>query len=516
MNRNRLIIIVLVVLLLIGLGWCNRNLFFGTNLGKGAELIPKDVDIVTVLDVPEMLSKLDFDAIQSSSNYASGLANITVANPIFAEIIKDPIAAGLNIENPAFVTYHRDPAEQEGNYSVFIFSVDNAAALEQMVNKATLQEKRKLDGYTAVDIDRLSTVGWTNKYLVFITADLIIDLDEKLSSYLNNSTQNSILQEPTFRKALEQKGEMLFWVSLSFIAENTSLTQSLGLGTVPPESFDGNFVIGGVDFGRGQFSGNAEFLFKPIIAAGLKTFFRDDFDSDFAKFVSDKNRGSTFLMALNLPNMYKIALQSPDLKNVLEDFLKQQGLEIDQLFRILSGDLLFVNYYPPGSPVATPFFATKIYRPDLLQKYLDVAEKNGAIEKVAEGYYGTKLVSQSNADSVAAQLDTTKLRNYHIILKEDKLMFTNNYDIMETIYYGGYSTQQQMKGNTVEMMRNRFVYGEADFSKVFNDPNNPTDEYESFEFNLSQTNVNFEMRFKDKNANTLQQTVMRSLNQSGN
>ncbi|MEL7124165.1 MAG: DUF4836 family protein [Bacteroidota bacterium] len=511
-NRRLLIIGGILLLMIFGVVWCNRVSIFGSGAKyAAASLIPDDVGVVMVVDVPQIVSNIDFKEIQQTEQYQSGIADMTVSNPVFAEIFKDPIESGINYLKPAFFTNLIDSIRIEERFTTIVMSIKDRNVFEDVVTKATLQDIKQMNGFKMVNLDRLNSVGWNGKYVVFANAYLVVDMEEKLDAYFNNPKAKSIFTKASFSDALNEKGEMKFWVNMEAVGRNKEFATQLGLGELGRILFKGNFVIGGVNFSKGKMEGEAKFLFNLALKTGFRTFFRENFDSDFSKFIQEQDRGSTFVLALNLPSIYELAVSDPGTRKLIENSLAEQDIDINEILRIMSGDFAIVNYYRPDYGISSQLYMTKIYRPDVMQKYFSKVEQNGVMQKIGEGFYATKFINNQQFGEDSTAVDSTKLRNYHLMFKENYVIFSDDLSALEDIYYGGYSSRQQMKKDVVSIMDDKYIYGEVDFEKMNFAISEETKYYESLEFNLGSSNAKFEMIFKDKSLNTLQHMLMSSV-----
>lgn len=501
--------VILLLFLLTWLGWCRQS---GGNYIV-ASLIPKDVAVVTVLDIPKMVGKLNFELLKQAPKYQTGLSQMAVSNPVFAEIMRDPLKAGIDFYKAGFITMHKNPESPDEGFSTVLMALNDPSIFEKVIHKSTLQEVKKSKGFQFVQLDRLTAVGWNNQYAIFGNSFLIVNMENYLSQYFNLPTSQSILKEPSFQQALQQNGEMLYWVSLGTLGKDSRLQNAYGLRNIPPETIENNFVIGGLNFGKGVLQGQAEFLFKSEVAAAFNNFFTETYETDFSKYVSEANRSSTFFAGVNIPGIYNYMIRSADIKKMIEKFLQENGFDVNQLMRILSGDFVFINYYRPQLKRSLPFIGTQVYRPELLQEYLDKLAKNGVLKEISTGFYLTKFMNNPPQSDSTNVRDTSLQRPFHLLLKEDKLFFTSDVAALEDIYYGGYGASQQLQENIPSMMKDKMITGSVKFEQLYPDPNSPYSGLDNFEFSLNKQQAKFELNFKDKSNFTLQKILVGNFNE---
>lgn len=487
----------MILILLIGIGYCS----LGGKTHDGAALIPREAALVMAIDLPQMVGKVNFEILKRSEKLQVDLAEAAVENPVLAEIVRDPAEAGIDFYQPAFAAYIKNPYRPEEDFSAIIVKLKDKNAFEKVINRSTLQEKKKNDRFTSVQIDRLTQVGWNNSFAIMGASDLLLDLDEMLDRFFSLRSEESVLSEPSFQQAISQKGDFLFWVSTTGLMADEKLLNNYGLKGLPAEFISGNYIIGNLRFTKGKMSGLANFLFKPEVEARFDNFFTDKFNADFSTFIADEGRQGTFLFSLNLPGIYHYSISDADIRNGLESWLANNGVEIDDLLRLFGGDFAIVNYERDGIGKTGSVLATNIYRPDLLQRYLDIMVQSELILPVREGLYATKL-KQSVSDTTKAPPAQDPL-SYHLIAQDDKLFFTDDPLIIEAVMKGGYAPQLQMKENANALMAGNFFHGQVLFDEKTNAAGD-LDPFESLVFKLSKKQLDFTVTLKDKSASALE------------
>lgn len=505
-TRNSLIIssaIVIVVLLLL-VGFCNRR--GGVSGMGGAAIIPDDAAIVLALDLPKILRQIDFNNLQTSDRYQASLTQAALNNPVFAEVLRDPQAAGVNLVDPAFMVYRKNPESPEEDLSTVIFSLSDQSSFEQAVRRATLVDWNNNRNFTSVHLDRLTTVGWDNDYAVFGTADNSFDLDEALAVYFNTAPTRSIASDPTFQQCMEQNGELLFWVAFTPLAGDQEITSKMGFGGVSMELLKDNHVIGNLDFTRGKIDGVAKFLFKKELANHFNNFFNDSFEADFSPFVADRGRLATFFASINLRGIFNYYVSNRGAKEAVEKLLQQEGIDIEEFFRVFGGDLVLVLYQSDETAQPAPILGTRVYRPDRFQSYLDNLVAANRLQQRGQGVYATSV--RPTIDS--ASVNPAEVLNYHLVVQDGEyVFFTNDPTQIQVIAQGGYAGGQQLSRNVTSNIDNNLIYGEMDFTHISMNPEMA--DWEKMEVSFNKENIQFELILKDKTTNALEKLLQNEL-----
>ena len=97
------------------------------------------------------------------------------------------------------------------------------------------------------------------------------------------------------------------------------------------------------------------------------------------------------------------------------------------------------------------------------------------------------------------------------MLKDNIIVMSDDLSSLEDIYYGGISKNQQIRADVRNIMDDKYIYGQIEFEKMLFANSEQTEDFESLEFNLSDTDAKFELIYKDKSINTLQHTLMGSI-----
>lgn len=489
---------VVLAIVLLTIGYCNRT-------GKsqnGATLIPQDAAIVVALDIPQMMGKVNFEILNQSQRLQASLTDFTLQNPLFAEIMREPTQAGINYRQPVFAAYLRNPNRPEEDFTAIIIKLSDVKDFERTINRATFQEKKINKGFYSLQIDQLTTVGWNGRFAILGSSDLAFDLDAMLGRFFNVGSENALLNEPSFRQAMEQKGDFLFWVSAGGFMADEKILNRFGLKGLPAEIVSGNYVIGSLDFSKGKMSGLAKFILRPEVGSRFDYFFDKDFDADFSTYIPDAGRKGTFMCSLNLPGIYRYSLSDAEVREGLEGWLAENGVRINDLLHLFGGDLLLVNYQQEGAAKTASLLATNIFRPELLQQYLDLLVKADLIRPVSEGLYATKL-RRSPIDSTQASAYSNSL-SYHLIVQKDKIFFSDDGPLIDAISKGGYAPGLRMKENAKALMAGNFLHGQVDLASLRSVNGGQMDEFETLTFELNKKQLDFQVTLKDKSASALE------------
>ena len=501
-TRGGILVSVVLIAILLLVGFCGRQ---GGKDPSAAALVPKDAAFVLVLDIPQMVGKVNFEIIKRSQNFQASLADIAVDNPVFGEIMRNPTEAGIDYYKPALVAYRKNPEKPEEDFTAILLPLAKSSAFEKIINKSTLEEKRSNKGFKSVHLDALSTVGWNNNVAILGAADVVLDLDANLDLFFNNSPSNSVMTIPSFQETMEQNGDFLFWVSTSGIVTDAQALSAYGLRDLPLDIIRDNYILGDLNFGKGEITGLAKFRFKREVESRVENFFAPTFDTDFTPFIKDKNRQGTFFASLNLSGIYNYSISDQKTKDGLEGFLQQYGINLKELFKVFGGDLMITSYREEGEEESSVVFGTKIFRPDLLQNYLDVLADKEYIMPVSEGLYATQ-VRQSSTDTLAnANQDQL---SFHLIQKEDKLFFTDGQEIIQAIINGGYSRMARIGEDLSANMTDDYLRGYVNFANMANQGGG-TEDLESLKLVFNKEALEFEVSLKDKSAYALEKILSR-------
>lgn len=475
----------------------------GGSLGSSDDtlsFIPKDVSMVTKVDVKTLLDKMDFKAVQKMEFYQEGLNEMRGESKIGAKIMEDPRNSGIDISKNLYFAYDIDSKTIGNVFAYATASMADQSKFEAMLKEANLTFKQK-EGYQIAKPDKKQIVAWNDQMVVVGSAQTFMDIEASVEKIFTTDPENSILTDPNFKKNMSAKHDITNWFSSNAIAENGDAKMAVGFANIKPDALKDNYSYGYVDFNDGSINAESGFDINNEIANEIGLFFKDHPKTNFSKYIPMENLGMGMTAALDLKGINQVLSERPQAKSMANFALRKYGVEIDQVFKALGGDIS-LSFYGDENATETNgkgLFATNIADQTELINLLNIAVDFGAVEKVSETEY------------VVNRKMTSKETN--IVLHDGLLLMAEDMSLIEKVKNG--DTGSSKLGKEIKNLSGDNIFALIGNLNSFGGNSMKALEGfggENFKMTTDRKKGTFDMDFADKNTNSLNQ-MMKALNQ---
>ncbi len=463
--------------------------------------IPSSVSMVTAVDVPSIMKKMDFEAVQKMSFYQKAIEEATHENPLFGKVLEDPTASGIDLSKNIYTAYDMD-AKKLGNYFNYaIANVADVSKLENMIAEADFGDVATKEGYKVVKPNRKQIIAWSDQMVVAGMALGYMDTEAAIERIFTTDEENSIASNKDLRKCLKKQHDVSSWMSSNGIAENPDAKMGSGFAGIKADDLKDNFIHGHLDFNDGAINSVSSFFLKKGLTKDFDLFFKDEVNTNFSKYVPTENIGFGFTAALDIKGIKQVLKEQGMAGQYVDFALQDYGLSMDDIAATFDGDLFFGAYPGASKDDGHGIFATKLSSDEVIFEVLKAGVELGAIEKIADSRYRLKGRSSAEMNPFG------KNGEGYLMVNDGFLYASSSEAVLDQIAAGGFAKNDFSKKITNLSQDNIFalltdfaalkkVVEDADFS-LLND----------LEFTTARKGGTFNLSFKDENENSLKQLM---------
>lgn len=501
-NKILLLVIAIVVLLLV-----YKKCSINSQSVSGISIIPEDIAFVATLDIPKFLKKSQIAEIEESDIVSTYLSDASSQNPVFIEMVKNPLNSGIDFRQNTFYALDYDENNKNEHFAGLILSLNDASKFENIVRTHYPKKIKSGKGFEFVQIDKVTIIGWNDQHVIFGSSDMFISLEEKMSQFFVTQPSNSIVNNKNFLEAINVGKDLSFWLSTTPFLNDKALLRSYGAANIPTDILKDNHITGYIDFGKGKMEGKVKFDFKPEMDEIFTNYFNDESQSDFSQYMPKNNCGFALTTSINIPGIYNYRLGDREIQNAVDKLLATKNLTTNQLFRTFGGDLFVSSYREKLTESASLLIGTRFQNRPFLNEILDIGVKAEYLIKESDDIY--KWTSTSRDSSA---FNITFDDGYpRLIIKDDVLFFISDVKHYFRINDGGYKSNEMMDRATVEAFRSNMMAGFFDMNVMTHSQYVKEDIFEKCKFSFDKEKLDFEINFKDKEVFALKTLINKSL-----
>ena len=500
-----LIALIAIVLILITYKKCSQN----TDSRSGMEIIPEDIAFVAALDIPKFLKKSQLEDIQQTDVMSNYLSEASAENPIFTDIIKEPLKSGIDFRRNTYYALDYDETNNKEHFAGLILSLKDAGKFNSLTKKHFAKNIKSGNGFDYITLDRVTIVGWNDDFVIFGSSDMFINLDEKMEYFFATEKENSIINNENFLEAINSGKDLSFWLHTTPYLNDKALLKSYGAGNIPTEVLEGNHITGFINFGKGEMEGDVSFDFKPEMDQVFKNYFNDNTESDFSKYIPKNNCGFAFSASLNLPGIYNYRLGDRELQNSVDRILATKGITTNELFRTFGGDMFAASYRERPGEKASLLCGTKYYNRRLLDEFLDLGVQAEYLIKESNDVYTWTGTSRDSSSFKINFPDGFP----RLAVADDVVFFITDVKNYNRILDGGYNRNEMMSTDLQTAFKEKMVAGVFDMDVMTNTGNKEQDIFEKCTFSFDKKAMKFKLDFKNKDVYALKLLMNQGLKQ---
>jgi hypothetical protein len=326
-------------------------------IADAGQIVPKEAQRVTRIDLKQLNGKLDKKLIRSSKivemlrkRSAKSDAGLTT------QLLTDNQNSGIDFNQHAYWV-------QDNGQNHLYFLLKNPADFKKAIQKANSKIKlQKTNGVQYAGNDSTLLLAWKGNVAVFSIQSLggqlpsIMDkLGKNLPENANSasksakidpaslftlSPERSVLTEPAFKKAMTGKHDMITYYKWGNMLQGRmgELFNNEQFKSVTTQLTDLN-ISGYSDFSNGRFMTHYDYMMSDSFRQQLREYVRPKVESDFSKYLYHPNNVVNLVISLNPKGVEKVMpqvenfLPMPDsAKGVFKEALK--GMQGDVLLAL--------------------------------------------------------------------------------------------------------------------------------------------------------------------------------------
>ncbi len=469
--------------------------------------IPSDVSQVTVIRVPQLMKKADFEEIKQQDFYQQFVKEAASSDPTMAKVLENPTESGIDLTKNAYFISDVNPVNTEDMMSGVMLNIADAAKVKTMLKSSDFNINPKMgEGFTYVTRSGGNFVAWDEEILI-VGQGTQGSLASRLDRIFNLQDGGSVLSSSDFAKVGSSSDDISFWLSSDAIAQNPQLgfgSAMLGLGK---DDLEGNYINGGVNFDDKRMKLDVDFLLKKVIGNDLNMAFKSKTGTDFSAYIPSEN---TFAMTLGLdPAGLKQLLKE---KNAL-NFVGQQsgadrmGFTFEDLLDALDGDMMLAiqKKGPEGKPAG--LFGAKVN----VKEFMPIFDKivaTGQLKKVGNNVY--ELTDKNTASEFDKSLGGNGVSNTaNLVIDGDMVFISADPTFIKAAQDGGLPSGQRISGSAYKAISSGFVNVKG-FPKEMQDQfgSDMTEvDISNFVLSINEGSANLELN-SEKGGNFLKNLIM--------
>ena len=458
--------------------------------------IPKDVSMVTAVDLPSLLKKADFDNVKTMEFYQEVIKQANEYNSVLGDVVADPAKSGIDLSKSFYIANEVSPDNPEEIFVGVVFSLKDAKAFSDVLNSQTEQNITKGDNFNLL-VDRNQSVAWNDKIAVFGSTNSYNDVTPIISKYFNTDESSSIAGDKDLQKCLSNNHDINSWMSSNAMADNENIKMFLPVINIDPEALKDNFIHSYLDFNNGEIVGHTTTFINKGLTKDLKLLFKDEVDTDFSNYVSAKGLNTVITAAIDLKGIKQVIAERPQGMAFLNFALKEFGFSIDDIANTFGGDILISSNNNGGNP--TGLFATDIKDRANLQKFIDLGIEYEMLEKIGDDHYAIK-----NYNFNTYSPTTYSNKEAQIIIKDDIIFASFDADVINSIKDG--SIENKVDKKLMKKVSGNILGVFMDFEALTEMVKDDVDiKVSALEVAANRKNSDVKLSFKDTNSNSLKQ-----------
>jgi len=325
-------------------------LFFSScsSTPDSVKLIPKETNIVSVVDVYSIAKKGKLDELSERNFYKTFLKEIRNENKKIAKIveeaIEDPSITGIDFSQDMFIYYINEAKDEE--FTCVAAVVDDDEDFEKFIddalNKAGVEfeiEEEEKYKFTTV-MDKMA-IGWNGDVAIFLVADNRKsgkNLDLEIETLFELKSEDQITENDSFKDFYGNKKDISVWFSSNLFEDNFAAIDK-------KVEFDlaDNYFVSYLNFEDEKISVKSSFIPNEEVEEYMKenNVWDNDFNSDLLKLLPKESyaAASISLSPLALYESYK-KQDEENLEKAEEDFKKQMDIDLKKAVESIGGSFV--------------------------------------------------------------------------------------------------------------------------------------------------------------------------------
>lgn len=360
------------------------------NRTEALKYIPDDINSLTIIDVPDLMDKANYDALIELPAYKRFILKAAHENATIAAVMEDPRRSGLDVSQHFYLVANQDMLSRRSmnkGYVAFVAPVESKEDLEQNMAALDIQFVPASQNFGHSDMDGMHIV-WNDEVLIMGFGAAMPDLQDKIESFLNTTPKNSIYTNNNLQKSLDRDFDIANWTRIDPFLEQASddlFTTMLGIDR---KDLSDNYINSYLHFREGEIEGESYFDLKRGLTNDLQLLFKDEVKTKFGKYMPGGNLVGMMAAAVDLKGINQLLIEK-HVKGAGMQKLKEYGLSFDDVIRAFTGEVA-IGLYAGADRSAEPLVVLPIEKRNRFRALLDFALDKEILEDLGDSRYAMK------------------------------------------------------------------------------------------------------------------------------
>ncbi len=471
--------------------------------------IPADVSQVSVIRIPQIFKKADFEDLQTRDFYKEMIREASGQDANMARILENPSESGIDLTMNGYMLTDVNPDNTDDMVNGMIVNLSDVDKFKDLLDRTggNLGQNQG-NGYT-YSINGGNFVAY-NDEIAFFGTGTKAGIPGRLEKVFNPAEPGAITANSNFNKIAGKDDDFTFMLSGDALAKSSEYGSYAMLAGFSQEDLIGNYINGGVDFEDRTMTLDLDFLLKDKVSKDLNMPFKSSLKTDFSAYVPKDNVGAVFTFALDTKGLYMLLKE----KNVLgfaeqAGPLKEMGLTIKDIVDAIDGDMMIATQTAGSDGKPAGIFALKIDE-DKFPKVFNVFESMMGLSKESDNVYtiGDKSMAQDFHESFGGKGSANDAK---VIINDGILFISADADLIKAAKEGGLPRGARMASSDYKEISSGFL-GAKGFPAKMGDAlldDGETEGIEGFKLTAKEGNAVLELTSEDA-GNFLKSQILRN------
>lgn len=392
--------------------------------------IPDDITSLTIIDVPDLMEKANYDALIQLPAYQKFLMKAAKEHATIAAVWQDPSSSGLDTDQHFYLAAHFKSFDDSPAYAAFIAPVKDKDLLEQNLAALEVQFVPTAQHFGHSKLDDMHMV-WNDEVLVMGIGSAAYDFRAKIESFLNTTPKGSIYSNRNLQKSLDQDFDVANWTRIDPFLEKANDDLMASLLGISRKDLSDNYINSYLHFREGEMEGESYFDLKRGLTNDLQLLFKDEVKTKFIQYMPGDELVAMMAAAIDLKGINQLLIEK-HVKGSGIQKLEELGLSFDDFIRAFTGEVA-VGLYSGDRGEAIPLGIFPIEKEKRFEKLLNFALDKDILSDLGQGRYGIE----------SAKYDDGLLQRVG-----DILYISNDEALLDKVAKGDF----RRGGNTIENM----------------------------------------------------------------
>jgi len=427
--------------------------------------IPSDAVAVTVVNVGQIMNKLDYNEFKKTDLFKRMLRE--AKNDFAKQILENPESSGI-ATNGQFCMYADVKGKEDFIFGILL-PVKNVKDLETLFDKAAKEEAdspfKKIEStkeYKFVqskEKDMNVGIAWDKKMLVmtFTTQAKVTDV---LANVFDSKRKESILTNKKFKAEKAEGHDFMFWMQSDPIVKiakedesASKMLKQIGFLGLTEDALNGNTVSLFYDFEKGKMEGGFSYKMSKEIEKEYGGIFKNKIGTDFSKYFPKKHLSGLTIIGFDTKGIQEV-LKNRGFDGLVNARLSGMGLSLEDLVKGLNGEIAIGSYVDPAAENSLEaqkiVLAISFEKAELLDKLLALTSEmsTGQIKKE-----GSRYVSASSKEVQG-------------LMDKKVFILSNDLTVLDKIEKGGFNGADAIEKQHYADMSKGWMSGHVDYGQL--------------------------------------------------